>query len=123
MRMIQLLGLPPDCNCDRLVFFYVPPSGLLRPTPDPEITDSEASLAFSVEAPEHYRKWFAQNSLFSYHSETPYPWTRLGYTYDWHSGGSSKVGPGEFVVHPGVKLRVKQVITVWDWYNELINLK
>lgn len=120
MRIIQLLGLPPDCNCDRLVFFYVSPSGLLRPTPDPEISDCEASLSFPTDVPEHYRKWFEENSIFSYQSDTPYPWTRLGYTYNWNREITSKIGPGEFIVHPKTKVRVERVVTIWSWYKATI---
>lgn len=120
MRMVQLLGLPPDYNCDRLVFFYVAPGSLLRPTPDPEIDDSEASLTFSAQAPNHYQEWFAQNSEFSSNSETPYPWTRLGYTYNWNSESADHIGPGEFVVHPRAKVRVKRHMSAWSWYNTRI---
>lgn len=119
MRMVQLLGLPPDCNYDRIIFFYAERDRLFRPTPDPEIDDSEASLDFPTDVPEHYRKWFAENEALSYHSSTPYPWTRLGYTYDWHQGAATVQGPGEFIVHPGARVRVKQKITIWKWYQQL----
>lgn len=119
MRMLQMLGLPPDCDNDRIVFFYVAPEGLFRPSPDPEVNDNHASLHFPDSVPQHYRQWFAANITFSYHSATPYPWTRLGYTYDWHRGAATVQGPGEFIVHPGAWVRLKRKVTVWTWYNEL----
>lgn len=137
MRIVQLLGLPPDCDYDRMVFFYVAPEGLFRPSPDPEIDDHSASPDFAPDSstpdckgsasedckssvPAHYRKWFDANIAFSYHSDTPYPWTRLGYTYDWHRGTESVRGPGEFIVHPGAWVRLKRKVTVWRWYRETI---
>ncbi len=119
LRMVQLLGLPPDCDYDRILFFYAERDRLFRPTPDPEIDDSEASLDFPPDTPEHYRKWFAENEAFSYRSATPYPWTRLGYTYDWHQGATTVQGPGEFIVHPGARVKVKRKTTIWTWYQQL----
>ena len=46
-----------------------------------------------------YKDWFDQNILWSYF-ESDYPWTRLGYTYDW-SGGDSEYGLTEFLVPGG----------------------
>ena len=37
MRMLQLLGLPPDSPYDRLLFFYADRSMLLRPCPNPAV--------------------------------------------------------------------------------------
>lgn len=117
MRLVQLLGLPPTCSYDCLTFFYAEASRLFRPTPDPEVDDHEAQLDFPDTAPEHYRKWFKQNSEGSYNSDSPYPWTRLGYTYDWHRGTESVVGPGEFIVHTGAHVQVVRKVDVWSWYQ------
>ncbi len=37
-----------------------------------------------------------------------YPWTRLGYTYDWGNPGS-EVGLSEFVIQGGATVQVAQV--------------
>ncbi|MEM9024068.1 MAG: hypothetical protein AAGB22_10020, partial [Bacteroidota bacterium] len=39
MRLLQLLGLPPTAVYKGFVTFWVKPSDLARPCPDPEITD------------------------------------------------------------------------------------
>lgn len=101
MRLVQLLGLPPACDYDCITFFYAEADGLFRPTTDHETTDHEAELDFPASATPDYREWFEDNKQFSYFSDTPYPWTRLGYTYDWHCGTSSHVGPGEFIIREG----------------------
>ena len=100
-------------------FFYAEADGLFRPTPDNETTDHEAELDFPASATPDYREWFEENRQFSYFSDTPYPWTRLGYTYDWHSGTSSHVGPGEFIIREGATVRVAAKMGIWSWYREI----
>ena len=51
-----------------------------------------------------YKEWFDKNILWSYF-ESDYPWTRLGYTYDW-SGGESEYGLTEFLVSDGSKTEI-----------------
>ena len=43
------------------------------------------------------RKNYIYSNARSYPASSPYPWTRLGYTYDW--GSRNHVGLSEFVVH------------------------
>ncbi len=121
MRVFQMLGLPPDSDNNTLVFFYADPSGMVRPSPDPEIDDTSASLEFSEEATEEYRAWFEANYESSYNGTPPYPWTRLGYTYDWHNGGENEQGFGEFIVQPVTLIHVKEKITLWQWYQQTIS--
>ncbi|MEG1562704.1 MAG: hypothetical protein RR365_03120 [Bacteroides sp.] len=119
MRMVLLLGLPPDYNSDYIVFFYADREGIFRPSPDRETDDHEASLDFPPGTPQHYRAWFNEYSQFAYQSATPYPWTRLGYTYDWNADNKSHIGPGEFVINTGSLVRIKAKLTVWQWYQQL----
>lgn len=120
MRLIQLLGLPPDCDYGYLTFFYADADSLFRPCPDTEITDHEAELDFPSGTPSAYREWFQANARASYDSTEPYPWTRLGYTYDWHPGTESIVGPGEFIVRLGGQMQVVRRVGVWTWYREVV---
>lgn len=119
MRLIQLLGLSPACDYDCITFFRVEADGLFRPTPDSETTDSEAELDFPASATTAYRQWFDGNRQFSYSSDTPYPWTRLGYTYDWNCDTSSHIGPGEFVIRQGAAVMVAAKKGIWSWYREI----
>ena len=95
MRVIQMLGLPPDCGYDHIVLFWAEKDSLFRPT----------------------RAWFEDYCRTAYHSDTPYPWTRLGYTYDWHSGSPSAIGPAEFIVRPSTRVIVSDILPVPDWYR------
>ncbi len=114
-RLEQLLGLPPDSGHQFVVELWVNPADLFRPTADPEITDGEAELAFpevrgylSVSA--DYRAWYERTAAARYRPPRgpAYPWTRLGYTYDW-GNPRSRVGLSEFVIRPGSTLTVRSV--------------
>ena len=119
MRVIQMLGLPPDCGYDHIVLFWAEKDSLFRPTPDPEIHDSEVLLDFRDDVDPRYRAWFEDYCRTAYHSDTPYPWTRLGYTYDWHSGSPSAIGPAEFIVRPSTRVIVSDILPVPDWYRTI----
>jgi hypothetical protein len=45
-----------------------------------------------------YRNYFQNRTKYIYIASTPYPWTRLGYTYDW-GNEANHTGLSEFVVH------------------------
>ena len=114
-RMKELIGLPPDADEEYWVEFSVRPEDLFRPSADPDPSDSEAELDFPS-APElsvsaAYREWFAGNEQASYVlARWGYPWTRLGYTYNWSEDGG-KVGLSEFIIRPGAKVVVTRVAT------------
>jgi hypothetical protein len=125
IRIAQLLGVPPEYAAEErsLVELWVSPQDMFRPCPDPEITDRECQAEFpsdpfrtfsstelvrATEGPGwnvfmNYTGWFnnRKNYIYTnarnYPASSPYPWTRLGYTYDW--GSPSHVGLSEFVVH------------------------
>ncbi len=119
MRMVQMCGLRPDAVDDHMVFLYVERSKLMRPAPnpDPAIT-TFASMDCVDSAPAFYKTWYAANADFSYNSATPYPWTRLGYTYDWNTA-TSDYGVSEFIVPSGTKVRVDKIVGCWTWIQSL----
>lgn len=47
-------------------------------------------------------------------SRLGYPWTRLGYTYNWHPG-SPRYGASEYVIDPGTRVTVTSVFTIADY--------
>jgi hypothetical protein len=129
-RLGQVLGLPPEPAAQaanrQVVEVWVAPQFLFRPSPDPEITDHEAELTFRtasefVSVPIAYQHWFyAQyDQRYQYQGQPiainstepsnalPYPWTQLGYTYDWGDRADwvrldgdrpANVGLSEFVI-------------------------
>jgi len=109
LRLKQLLGLPANAANDTIVEYYVNPLYLLRPSRDPEITDNESEVAFRANTSylssvnTNYVTWF-QNTIASRNYGmtngvwNAWPWTQLGYTYDWFKTGSNVKGLSEFVV-------------------------
>lgn len=127
LRVVQLLGLPPSYatkgnprEVKYVMELWVSPSDLFRPCPDSEISDTVCEMQFPADpfrildthntirateglaAPvfKTYTAWFnnrARNVYTATSSSDAYPWTRLGYTYDW--GSPLRFGLSEFVVH------------------------
>ena len=106
LRAEQLLGGPQDWKYTYFVEMYVQPADLFRPAGDNEIDDATASLNLPSDAAPWYRDWINGNIIYSYSPEK-YPWTRLGYTYDW--GSPSHVGLSEYVVEKGATVFVRSV--------------
>lgn len=151
-RLEQLLGLPPCYGNSKIIEFFVSPADLIRPSPDPEIIDQEATLDFPSESnwalqvknygpddpdnlfddfnpqcscpfnaadPCHrqtanYEEWFNNRNAVIYginppNCGAPYPWTRLGYTYDWGNQHDCE-GLSEFVLLGGLSRGVTLTI-------------
>jgi hypothetical protein len=125
LRIAQLLGLPPEYavpgdpkEAKYMLELWVYPQDLFRPCPDTEISDTVCETSFpsdsfrvldlnnKVRATEGtdygvfktYSSWFNNRTRNVYTTgSSAYPWTRLGYTYDWGSG--NHIGLSEFVLH------------------------
>lgn len=100
-RLRQRLGLPPDFPATRMVELWVSVSDLARPCANPSTTSRTCSPeaphpASLVSIDRRYRTWFDTVAATSYGPDG-YPWTRLGYTYDWHPE-TSEVGMTEFII-------------------------
>jgi hypothetical protein len=118
MRLRQLIGLTPTFGVTAFVDFWALPSTLFRPAFDNEISDSTTGLNLPATTEPWYRQWFNElRSKQFFQSTTPrndaYPWTMLGYTYDW--GSTNHQGTSEFVVRQQATLIV-EAITPFDRY-------
>lgn len=142
LRIAQLLGLPPAdaTRKEYMLELWVLPANLLRPCPDPEVTDHECQLDFHGEqfwvydvtqkiyadvgstGFKAYKAWFNNRKDVIYTSAAPYPWTRLGYTYDW-GNPANHCGLSEFILHgykedgSGVPVKVKAVTPTAFYFN------
>lgn len=147
LRITQLLGLPPETaiagdpdEYEYMLEMWVSPQDLFRPCPDPEIWDSvcETELAANptvmsgkirvTAGPNYgmfmnYPEWFNNQTRYSYTiNSAPYPWTRLGYTYDW--GSRNTVGLSEFIVHgrkedgSSISVGIRPVKTTEEYFTE-----
>ena len=101
-RLRQLLGLLPDGEQDHFVEFWVRPQDLFRPCPDSEVYDTSCEICFREDVSRYHRKWFNELREVQYKEGSNrfsgYPWTQLGYTYDWNPANKSHVGLSEFVI-------------------------
>jgi hypothetical protein len=128
LRLNQRLGLPPDSNYDSFVELTVDPrdiSNFLRPCGEPS-PDSNTCQPASPPTPEKVKKdlkaldpgnskgvqkyWFLSKYYSSFASDHPYPWTSLGYTFDWapkEDGSEDFVwwGESEFVIPAGAPIQ------------------
>lgn len=121
LRVEQLLGLPPHGEKTRFVAFWVNVDDLFRPSPDPEVSDHEAELdipaspRFVTVSAEH-ADWFDALKETSYGPDG-YPWTRLGYTYDW-GHPFCRFGLSEFVIWSGATVDVESVTLNDDFWKQ-----
>lgn len=150
LRIAQLLGLPPTAatvgdagEYKYMLEMWVSPQDLFRPCPDTEISDTVCETSFPTDlfrmldlnnkvratvGPEYgvfktYSSWFNNHTRYSYTTgSSPYPWTRLGYTYDW--GSSNHTGLSEFVLHgrkedgSTISVGIKSVKTTAEYFAE-----
>lgn len=121
-RLEQYLGLPPNSGHKYFVELWIKPEDLFRPAADPEVDDHEAKYEFSnvtkrLTTSSDYISWY-ENSVKSRYfpdpGNQPYPWTRLGYTYDWHPT-SNKIGASEFVIIEGSNIITNAVYTTEEY--------
>lgn len=121
-RFLELLGLRPD-NKDCVVnLMWVNKNDLLRPSYNPDPTTTCGAIEYPEEMEiEWYEDWLEGNIAYSYESPQEglnYPFTRLGYTYDWGEG-RSKYGVSEFVVAPSSVIIMHDRLGCWSYYQNL----
>lgn len=118
LRFKQLIGLPPDAEYTHFTAIWVDPGDLLRPAYIQDITVKAMSDSFAADADPEFIRWFDANAEYSYYVSA-YPWTRLGYTYDWAQNGT-EYGLSEFIIMPGSVVTVEFTLTTnefLDWLD------
>jgi hypothetical protein len=111
LRLQQLLGLPADAEGSKatpreFVVMTVRARDLFRPCPDPDPTKPSCTLDFPKDAPERHKAWMAGQVSSRYTAPGGYPWTRLGYTFDWNPD-TPRYGASEYVLRTGSEVTVK----------------
>lgn len=117
-RLIQLLGLPPNSVYSYFVEFWVKPADLFRPCPDEEITDKKCDICFPANADSAHVAWINDNRISRYYQcdlYQQYPWTQLGYTYDWNPKDKLHFGLSEFVIAANSKIVVNAIYRTEDY--------
>lgn len=121
MRMKQLIGFGPDSKHSTVTAFWVKPEDVLRPAyqSNPTVGSMTTAFAEDEDADSEFRQWFDGNILSSYYYGA-YPWTRLGYTYDWADNGK-EYGMTEFIVNPGSEVEVEFTETTEEFLKRITN--
>ena len=139
-RVAQLLGLPRPLKSEKRYFveMWIRPEDLARPCgtkvreqqPElrcelldlqPEKTLTGVPLSPQQRSQLGYEKWFEEKGTYEYWKSThAYPWTRLGYTFDWGPGAQAKDNRGvdEFIIKPGSRV-ILQSATPTEQYGQL----
>lgn len=114
LRIKQLLGMDESSENTHMTAMWVDPTDLIRPAYVTDITKQMKS-DFDSEKPEseEYTAWFNENAVYSY-CENTYPWTRLGYTYDWADNGV-EYGLSEFLINDRAIVEVEFTKTIDDF--------
>ncbi len=109
LRLEQLLGLPVTSSYTQFVEMDVRREDIFRPcpNPDPQLTTCADAFPQGV-SPEH-ATFIANQALSSWKIPGGYPWTRLGYTFDWSPDAKSRYGASELVVRKGSKVNVTSI--------------
>ncbi len=106
-RLKQYLGLDTKDKYDLFVEIWVDKNNLIRPCIDTEIDDTKCNLINNQEVSNPFRN--ARKSKW--------PFTGLGYTYDWGSN-ESDVGASEFVIKGGSTIEIKRIVTTDNYITE-----
>jgi hypothetical protein len=118
LRLNQHMGLPPTNDADTFIELTVDPSN----KPGAKVTLFRPCVASSTESPScglpdlpkasevwdnnsqstPTQEWLLRNYYATYSYGKPYPWTGLGYTFDWarksDSNDFERYGESEFVI-------------------------
>lgn len=113
----HLLGMPLDKENTTVTGFWVYPKDIIRPAYQTDPTDKSMKVAFEEAPDSEYKEWFDDNILSSYFYGD-YPWTRLGYTYNW-GNHDSEYGVTEFLVKSGAQVEVEFTETEEEFIDRL----
>ncbi len=115
LRFEQLLGLPEEKEYTHFTGMWVALDAVKRPAYSYDITQPVTEMQFDDSADAAFVAWFNENIIDSYF-DGAYPWTRLGYTYDW---SGAEYGLSEFVVEKDTVARVTFTYTTDEFVNWL----
>lgn len=112
LRLEQLIGLPPEFGYTHFTAFTVKAEDVIRPAYQPDPTEQVTADILDGSALGEHSEWFAGNEQWSY-VDSAWPWTRLGYTYDWSEGNEK--GLSEFLILSGSEVKVEWTITTEEF--------
>lgn len=117
LRLKQLIGVPATSPYHYVSAMWTLPSDVIRPANKIDVRDASMSLTLDESLPEAYQTWFNGNILYSYYEDS-YPWTRLGYTYDW-ADDCDEYGLTEFLIQPDANVYIEFTQPIEDFIKYL----
>ena len=126
LRLEQRLGLPPGNGKTTFLRIRLPhpaAAGIFRPcaNPSPAVANCPATPPDEKANPAH-ATWIYRQYYFAFSAPQPslYPWTALGYTFDWApaepgAGEFHRVGESEFVIPQGAPIQVIDAVATADY--------
>lgn len=117
----QLLGMPPQSDYSNwhLTIMLVPnhqahlkknnhkfSPGLFRPCLSTNSIRTPTCSYQLKKGTADYNHWLLQLTLKQYRNKHGYPWTGLGYTYNWNPNTQSSIGLSEFVITPNTPITI-----------------
>lgn len=118
IRQQQLFGLPNDYEAKYYVAFWVKPEDLVRPAYEPDVTKQLTVESLDGSRLGESGMWFI-GSMLSMHKEKNFPWTRLGYTYDWSSKSINHKGLCEFIAKKDADLEIVWIKTSEEYLKSI----
>lgn len=118
LRLEQLLGLPINKGYTHVTALWVNPADVLRPAYTYNASESVITDVF-LTPPDEFFKWFNNNITWSY-EDSAFPWTRLGYTYDWADNGA-EYGLSEFIIKKGSDVEVAYTLSTEEFFKTITN--
>ena len=126
LRLEQRLGLPPGSN--KTTFLEIRLSHpdqkvIFRPCLHPDTSTTNCPVgppALSI--PKFHQNWVYRQYYSSYGISLPlsFPWTALGYTFDWASGSAlagtfQRVGESEFVIRKNARIQILSAVSTSEY--------
>lgn len=123
LRIEQLLGVYNDSLNVAFAEVWARPEDLYRPSRDAGITTASTGIDWPVPlqtppgfaSAEAYVAWFTNRAATIYTADFPFPWTQLGYTYDWCPASTTVIGISEYVLKKNAEYYVASVCNTLDY--------
>ena len=121
VELNQLLGMPLNSGNTHISAVWVDVNDVIRPAYQTDPTKQLTAEDLDGSSLGEYEEWFNSNILSSYFSSWgQYPWTRLGYTYDW--GAEDEYGLTEFLVLKNSTIEVEFTKTIDEFFDWLYDM-
>ena len=122
-RLEQRLGLPPAAGYTtvaRIRLDQPARESIFRPCSDPVVSEARCQAGPPSSTDTAYMAWFTGQYYSAYGLPRPnlYPWTSLGYTFDWAqrpNGEFQRVGESEFVIPDGTPINVLALVSTAEY--------